>query len=241
MPQSATKEFKYHLTFDIDWAPDFCVSQVLDKLADYGVKATFFVTHPSDIIKDIENKGHTIGLHPNFLPNSSHGSTTRKIIDYLLDIAPQATVLRTHALVQSTPLLFDIFSNYEQLKLDLSICMYRFPHVGRFLWDFYNVSFERINYNWQDDAAFSDKAFDWSCVEFFGDIDILDFHPIHVALNSSSNDCYQRLKDDLNGESLNNFSEKNLRPYVYESHGASTYLDAILSSKARSISLEQIL
>jgi peptidoglycan/xylan/chitin deacetylase (PgdA/CDA1 family) len=240
MPQSAIKEFKYHLTFDIDWAPDFCISQVLDKLEDYGVKATFFVTHPSDIIKEIENKGHTIGLHPNFLPNSSHGSTTRKTIDYLLEIAPKATVLRTHALVQSSPLLLDIFSNYGQLKLDLSTFMYRFAYVGRFSWAFNNVSFERINYNWEDDAAFSDEAFDWSSVELFGDINILDFHPIHVALNSSNGDCYHRLKGGLNGKPLSNVSEKNLRLYINELHGASTYLDAILSSKARSISLEQI-
>ena len=66
-----TDNCQYHLTFDIDWAPDFLISQIIDKLNKKNIKATFFITHQSDIIKDIAENGHTIGLHPNFLAGTS--------------------------------------------------------------------------------------------------------------------------------------------------------------------------
>ena len=64
----------YHLTFDIDWAPDCCVEQILLDLKKNSVKATFFITHASDINDEIINQGHHIGLHPNFFPNSTQNS-----------------------------------------------------------------------------------------------------------------------------------------------------------------------
>ena len=194
--------YKYHLTFDIDWAPDFCISNILNKLKNAQIKATFFVTHLSDIIVDIINQGHNVGLHPNFLPNSSQGKNLDEIMDYLFKIAPNAIALRTHALVQSSPLLWELFSKFPQLKFDISLFTYKFPLVKVFDWTFEGVSFKRINYNWEDDCAFFDSEFLWNKPKFYSDITVFDFHPIHVALNSRDNKNYNRLKNNISGKPL---------------------------------------
>jgi hypothetical protein len=64
---------KYHLTFDVDWAPDSSIELVRLLLAESNVVATFFATHQTDVIKDLMRDGHEIGLHPNFLSSTTQG------------------------------------------------------------------------------------------------------------------------------------------------------------------------
>lgn len=237
----STSRLRYHLTFDVDWAPDFCVNTILDKLNKANVKATFFVTHESDIIIDILNQGHEVGWHPNFMPNSSQGENFNKIMEYLFKIAPNASILRTHSLFQSSPLLFEIFSNYPQLKLDLSCFMYRFPFVDAFQWTYNDVFFHRINYNWADDFAFFDKKFFWNKPDFFGNTTVFGFHPIHIGLNSGNSSNYNRLKNDISKKLLWKVKESELKKYENYGYGARNFLDAILESDGQSIGLYDLL
>lgn len=231
---------KFHLTFDIDWAPDFAVEEILVILRAKKIKATFFVTHPSDIVQDILSDGHDVGLHPNFLPNSTQGRSVEEVMDYLLNICPEATSIRTHSLFQSTPLLHRIFSKYSQLKVDLSLLTYKLPFVGSSQWKFEDLSFTRINYNWEDDLAFYDNKFSWDQKKFFSRSVIFDFHPIHVALNSNNNDSYMKLKEDLAGESLFSVPKNRLLEFRSESSGASDFLQFIVSSNAQAVSLSKL-
>ncbi|MEN5089164.1 hypothetical protein ABE458_00535 [Pseudomonas protegens] len=231
---------KFHVTFDIDWAPDSSIELCLEILKSKNVKATFFTTHETDLNSEIERQGHNLGIHPNFLPGSSQGANTHEIITTCLKYAPNATTMRTHALVQSSPMLYQIFKEFPQLKLDASILMHKAKHVERFNWNFDGVSFDRINYNWEDDAEFSNPNFDWSKEFFPGEISIYDFHPIHIHLNSCSNDHYRNLKSSLNGISLMKVERKNLDSFMNTGHGSRTFLQSIVSSDAESISLESI-
>ena len=56
----------YAAYFDIDWAPDCCIADVLTLLDGHDTKATFFVTHPCDVLNDIEAACHRLGIHTNF-------------------------------------------------------------------------------------------------------------------------------------------------------------------------------
>ena len=143
------------LTFDIDWAPDYAILKCLDLIESASCKATFFATHHTTMNQEIVNRGHNLGIHPNFLPGSSHGSNVDEIIAECLSYAPNAWCMRTHSLVQSTPLLFEIFSKFPQLKLDVSLFMHRSPYAHKVDWSFDEVTFERLLYNWEDDAQFS--------------------------------------------------------------------------------------
>lgn len=237
---ASQSQTKFHLTFDIDWAPDFAIEEILVMLRVKNTKATFFVTPPSDIVQNILNDGHEVGLHPNFLPNSSQGGSVEEVMDYLLNIYPEATSIRMHSLVQSSPLLHRIFSTYTQLKIDLSILTYRLPLVARSQWNLEDLSFTRINYNWEGDLAFYDDSFMWDQKEFFSKSIIFDFHPIHVALNSSNNNSYGNLKKDLAGESLFQISKNQVLEFRSDSIGANDYLQFIISSSAQAVSLKEL-
>ena len=71
---------KIHLTFDIDWAPDWIIEEVLTILDLKKVKGTFFITHETPLNREIALRGHNLGIHPNFLPGSSHGKNVFEII-----------------------------------------------------------------------------------------------------------------------------------------------------------------
>ena len=58
---------RFVLTFDIDWAPDFAILYCLELLDDAKCKATFFATHSTSLNQEIVNRGHDLGIHPNFL------------------------------------------------------------------------------------------------------------------------------------------------------------------------------
>lgn len=229
-----------HLTFDIDWAPDWSVVQLLDELDRYHAQGTFFITHESDVVSEINRRGHGIGIHPNFLPNSSQGNSPLNIVDNLLKIAPNATALRTHALHQSNPLLQQIFTEFDQLKYDFSILMYKFPHLGWFDWKFGGADFKRINYNWEDDWAFYDENFDWSRFMPWSDRMIFDFHPIHLALNSCKEDLYNALKAKIGRTPLFHVTRDVANRFRSDKAGAFSYLQSILSAPVRKLTFEEI-
>ena len=228
-----------HLTFDIDWAPDASIDEIRKIINPLGIKATFFVTHSSDILKDLIKDGHEIGIHPNFLTGSSHGDKPEKVIEFLLNIAPNARALRTHALVQSSPLLNTIYSNFPQLEYDFSIFMYGFPLIKKFEWQFEGTKFARINYNWEDDAAFFQSEFNWNKPFFPGSLNIYDFHPIHIHLNSSDNSSYNLLKKSYT--SLSSIDGRKIAEFANSGYGAKTFLTVLTTSLAHFIDFERLL
>lgn len=75
-----------YLTFDC--TPSSNTLEILDKLDDYGIKATFFINGDSidpeaqSIMHEIVNQGHTIGLRSN---SNSYDAIYHSIEDYLAD------------------------------------------------------------------------------------------------------------------------------------------------------------
>jgi hypothetical protein len=231
---------KYAITLDIDWAPDCAIEYCLDLLDEYKVKATFFVTHKTKMNSEIERRGHLLGIHPNFLPNSTQGNSVKEIIEECLLYAPNAWCIRMHALVQSSPLLHEVFGSFKQLKLDVSLLMHRSEYAHKCLWDFGGVKFERLLYNWEDDAEFSQQRFSDNDNIFFGDLTVFDFHPIHVLLNSSNGSEYANLKTLLNGRNLTDMARSEMSAFRNKSDGVEDFFRRVLNSKATSIGLNEI-
>ena len=60
------------LTFDTDWAPDYTIDYVSEKLEKAKIKSTWFITHDSPAIQRLVNNPlFEVGIHPNFLSNST--------------------------------------------------------------------------------------------------------------------------------------------------------------------------
>ena len=85
------KNNKLVLTFDFDWCQDEVLDYLIEKLILNKVPATFFVTHKTILLDKIRNYDFfELGIHPNFMNNSSHGKTFEEVINYCLEVVPEA-------------------------------------------------------------------------------------------------------------------------------------------------------
>lgn len=231
----------YALTFDIDWAPDYMIKKCLEMLKWKNVKATFFTTHETNLNKEILDQGHNLGIHPNFLNNSSHGNTTKKIIENCLNFAPNAWCIRTHSLYQSSPLLYEIFSKFPQLKLDVSLFMHKAKYIQKVECKYKKIKFERLMFNWEDDAEFVDCCYKENDQKFFGPITIFNFHPIHIFLNSTNGIEYSNLKKSLNNKILIDLEKNIAKQFCNKSFpGVSNFFESVINSNYINIGIEDI-
>ena len=206
----------------------------------HRVKATFFATHETDLNAEIVARGHELGIHPNFLPGSSHGAAPAEVVETCLRFAPNARYMRTHRLIQSSPLLSAVFTRFGQLETVVSLFMRRAERVLRCAFEFGEARFERILYDWEDDAEFARGRFGDEDDHFFGDRTIFDFHPIHIHLNSRTGAEYGRLKERLGGRALQRASATEVSSLAFDGDGARTFLEAVLESDNRAISLDDV-
>ena len=106
------------ITLDIDWAPDFIIKKVDEMLTEKNVKATWFVTHKSAYLKTLsKNRNYELGIHPNFMSDSTQGNSIEEILSNLKKIVPTAKSVRTHRLFQSTQIL-ETFHKYDKIFLN---------------------------------------------------------------------------------------------------------------------------
>jgi len=185
------------LTLDVDWAPDFMIDDAAQALIERGVRATWFVTHASPAVERLRERPDLfeLGLHPNFLPGSSHGATPEAVVAHCAALVPGARAVRTHCLLQSTP-LHDVLLRGSDVEVDVSLFLPHATHVeaveqwspaGRLV---------RLPYVWQDNMEMYAPRAQWSTAALLDPpgLRIFDFHPVHVWLNSASFDPYERLK-----------------------------------------------
>ena len=156
-----------------------------------------------------------------------------------MNIVPEAKLIRTHSLYSYSFLIHKIFSKFPELKLDLTPFTYKFPYVKKFYHYFEDVTVEKINFNWEDDVAFYDKEFEWKELKLFGDINVFNFHPIHVYLNSINKNKYNELKNE-NNKKINFLTRDKLNHYKNNGTGTDTYFDKLINSEFKSIKLNEI-
>lgn len=225
------------ITFDIDWAPDWAIAQCNDICTAAGIKCTYFVTHETDVLQDIRRSGMELGVHPNFLPNSTHGSGARAVLDHVLQIVPDARSIRTHSLVQSTPIFVDVVSHTE-IKTDVSLLLPFHSKLKPVLQYFVEGKrpLLRLPYFWEDDLASFAPGWNWeSKIPHDPDqLEIYDFHPIHIALNMNKLSDYHRIKSALGGRPLKKLTQKECAPLIHCGGGARTYLERLVKGGEQS-------
>ena len=94
---------KIHLTFDVDWVNDEILEHTVDILLKYGLKATFFATHDSALLRSLDPEQFEIGLHPNF--ETSDGRYEIDKLRSLKELYPNAIGMRSHTLFFTSRLL----------------------------------------------------------------------------------------------------------------------------------------
>lgn len=186
------------ITLDIDWAPDFAIDATAELLSEARVKATWFVTHASPAVDRLRARADLfeLGIHPNFLPGTTHGGTPDEILSHCLEIVPDATSLRTHGLAWSSILLERVMER-PQLSADVSLFMPMAPELRPVEFWWRKEMLLRIPYYWEDSCEMSKPAASWSLAALRGigaGLRIFNFHPIHVYLNSNDFERYRAIK-----------------------------------------------
>lgn len=180
------------LSFDVDWAHEKVIEDVLLLLNEYKIKATFYTTHLSGALNNVDPSAVEVGIHPNFnnlLAGS--GDHYKAIIDELMNSYPDASGVRSHSLVQSGHIL----QHFEEsgLRYDCNLFMPYREEIFPLIW---TGNFVRLIYNWEDDVHYlKRRTFTLNDWDFTGlPLVIFDFHPIHVYLNTEVNDRYEAAK-----------------------------------------------
>lgn len=234
------------LTLDVDWAPDFVIDAVATRLIERGVRATWFVTHSSGAIDRLHARPDLfeLGIHPNFLPGSSHGATPETVIEACLALVPGARTVRTHALVQST-LLLDMMVR-RGIQLDVSLYLPRTPDLRPIDMWLPSGKLMRIPYGWEDDFEMYQPSPVWHIAtpqieneppshreashsrqeRQERTINIFDFHPIHVYLNSADMKPYQALK--ANVPRMAEATADEVAPFVHQGEGTDTMFGELI-------------
>lgn len=197
------------LTIDIDWAPDFIIDFVRETLIDHDVRATFFVTHESPALQRLKDRPDLfeLGIHPNFLPGSTHGQSIGGVLEHCMELAPSATSMRTHCLHQSTPILQKVITD-TAIDTEVSLLMPGIrPHMP-FEHRYGDGSLLRIPYGWEDTFSMESRDMGRPPIDpASAGLQVLAFHPIHIYLNSASMDDYARLKARVSNLAKANIAE----------------------------------
>ncbi len=185
---------KTYITIDIDWAPEEVIEDTLSLLKEYNVSATLFCTHKSDVINNADIAKYEKAIHPNFnfllQGKNTNGNNAEDVLDSLLTIYPEAKGIRSHSMTQSSMLL-DLFVQ-KGLQYDANHFL---PYQNIMPFTLWN-GLIRIPYNWEDDVHFAyNKKFENPEFEFAdNELLIVDFHPMHIFLNTENAERYKAAK-----------------------------------------------
>ena len=139
-----------------------------------------------------------LGVHPNFLPESTHGRTEEEILSHVLDIVPEAVTIRNHAVYQSGPLLSKI-KQTTNLELDSSIFLPGMNYIRPVdhLTPFGKIV--RLPIFWADDYELlktEKNSYPSYYFDYKGHLVFL-FHPVHIHHNSVDYDHYKSIKEGI--------------------------------------------
>lgn len=221
----------YVITLDVDWASDAVIAETASILIAADVKATWFVTHDSPEIRRLSDYPDIfeLGIHPNFAEGSSHGNSPREVLRLLKGIVPEAKSVRTHSLIQSTPLLRMMRSDFD-LHCDVSLLLLGSPNITPHQIYYSDSKYIlRLPFFWEDDFEMYTPSPSFLLRDakyHVKGLKIFNFHPIHIALNSSSMHNYAECKSTLD---IRTCSLAELTPYVNKAaEGTGTFFRALV-------------
>ena len=206
MTYSWDKEPVFCFTSDIDWASESIIEYSHNVLSGNDLKLTYFVTHSSPFLNDLneQNKVRLL-IHPNFLPDSSHGNSFTEVIDYCLNLVPNADGFRSHRYFEVNDIMDDlekrgfrfVSNHFTRCETHIKPLIHRsgLLSIPIFLEDGgYLLMDPDLNFNNLIPKLNSPG------------LKVINFHPAHMAFNTPNFDYTRSIKDSMSRESWNNLS-----------------------------------
>ncbi len=166
------------LTFDTDWAPQFVLDYVLERVRECRVKATVFCTSRYDFSSGVEIEA---AIHPNFMSDSTQGNVEEEVVRRLKSWWPDAVGSRSHGLFWHSG-LYGILSRHG-IRYDCSQFLPLHPGLEKVS----HCGLERFPIWWTDGLHLHRglplERFNVPGMEAPG-LKVLIFHPIHIYLNT---------------------------------------------------------
>lgn len=190
---------KIFITSDIDWASDEVLESTISLIEQFNAKCTFFATHETNLLENLSNS-FEIGLHPNFnfLMNGDfrYGNNYKEVINFYKLMFPEAISFRSHSLTQNGGIL----DYFDYLKFNFEVNTF-IPYQHKNLLIPYKSYLEnliRVPYIWEDDTAcLYNFKYDVNGIFNYQGIKVLDFHPIHIFLNTENLERYNSARPYL--------------------------------------------
>lgn len=178
------------LSMDLDWAPEEAIAHALALVDEYELPVTLFCTHPSSVVG---NRGPRteLGWHPNFLGDKDE----KTALDELEGWYPGAVGERSHVLYWHSRLATSLGNRgIEYTSNQLQFLEGNLRAFRTF------TGLVELPIFWEDDvhllALGPDLHLGQLGLERPG-LKVLDFHPIHLYLNTDTMDRYQAAKPDM--------------------------------------------
>lgn len=166
-------------------------------MSERGVIPTAFATHPSEALATAEAGGDAIvGVHPNFLPGSSHGETRDEVIGHIFSLFPNARCFRSHAIVDDSRI--SMAMKDRNIDFDSNLCLYlQSGLVPLHHW----TGIPRFPIFWQDDVHWRRKGEfrlqPYEDLFFSPGLKIISVHPFMYAMNLSDHERYTRFREKI--------------------------------------------
>jgi hypothetical protein len=216
------------ITIDVDWASEFAISQTLDFFEQKQIPVTVFSTHNSEVLFErmdcIE-----IGLHPYFHPESSHGTTIKETIDYVMALPHNIAAFRNHRFLNSNEI-------QECMKQSGMTCSSNVCTNLEILPPFYNrfnmlevpIFFEDGGYLFNNYPLLPTQTL----LNKFANngLKTIVIHPMHFIVNTPQWGYMVNIKQQTSRESWNTLTEKELRRYIYSGQGIRNLIESLLES-----------
>ena len=186
---------RYFLTFDMDWAHEDIIQDVINLVEEANASATWFVTNQSEAIPQLrENPRFELGIHPNFNPLllGKGGEGHAEVVQKLMELIPEATSSRSHSITDGGLIRHALRSNGITHESNINI-----PEAsGMSLHPFYDsYGLVRVPYCWADEHAWAGtQSDDFENIQHRLELAVFDFHPIHVFLNTECLERYERTR-----------------------------------------------
>ncbi|HEY7625142.1 MAG TPA: hypothetical protein VIA63_08975 [Candidatus Limnocylindria bacterium] len=198
VPDSAVRAFLddgpvFCFTTDIEWSPEWAIEQTFALADRHAVPLTPFLTHGSAFMtRRLSDQRHrrNAGIHPNFLPGSTHGSTADAVIAATTALLPGVRASRSHCFYDDTRTLRKLES--KGIRYDSNALAFLQPRLvptrtaTRVL---------RFPVFWEDDVH-SGYGLEWT-VDALRDalespgLKIFNVHPLRVATNTPDEPFYE--------------------------------------------------
>ena len=191
---------KVFLTFDIDWACDAVLTDVIDFVEAAQVQVTWFVTHLTPLLSRLRaNPNFELGIHPNFnfllTGQTKCGIDAKDVCKRLLDIVPEAKSVRSHFMTQNSDFL-ELFARMG-LTHDCNHYVPEQSEIELRPWILWN-GLVKVPHFWEDDLALLyAKNTPVQALKSRKGLKVFDFHPIHVFLNTENLKRYDQSRPHL--------------------------------------------